>query len=390
MVEDLLILPFVLWGRVIAGSRPLKTSYEVYFFFPFHHIGGAERVHASIVQALRGRRALVIFTRRSHNEGFLQSFRDTGLDIMDISAYTDNKWKYWNNLIYRGIFSGYINKQQAPCVIFNGHSNFAYKLSRWIRKDIPQLELIHSFSSFSYIRVPFIPFYRETVMISRNRIQDHINLYSKWGIPTHYDARIRYVLNGIDLPERKAHHFRQDRLDLLYVGRGTPEKRVHLAAAIARELRKEKLPVQTGFVGDVDASLEDDNLQHDTRYGNVDDAAKLDDIYCRHGDVLLITSDQEGFPMVIMEAMARGSIILATPVGDIPVHVKTGVNGHLFTTVKQEQQIIREAVEYIRLLLTDPELCRFISDNNIRYAYENFGLPNFERQYRELIERHLH
>jgi glycosyltransferase involved in cell wall biosynthesis len=227
-------------------------------------------------------------------------------------------------------------------------------------------------------------------MISRNRINDHLTQYRKWGVPNFYDERIRYIVNGIELPEQKeVRVFEDDKLKMMYVGRGTPEKRVHLAGAIASELRKNKLPVEMSFIGDVAHELNSDNKTHDVCYGNVDNATVLHNLYVQRADILLITSSEEGFPMVVEEAMARGSIILATPVGDLPVHIKQGVNGFLFSTVSDEQLIIEEAVVFIRQLLSDAALCRTISSNNIEYAYSNFGLLNFEDSYKNLIESHL-
>ncbi|HSF45704.1 MAG TPA: glycosyltransferase [Chitinophagaceae bacterium] len=389
-LEDVLIFPFVWLGRRKARQFPLDREYDIFFFFPFHHIGGAEKVHANIVNAFRGKKALIVFTRRSKQAGFIEEFKRSGHQVMDISALTDDKSRYWNNLYYRGVFSGYINAQKQKTVVFNGHSNFAYKMSRWIRHDIAQIELIHSFSSFSYIRLPFLPFYCETVMISRNRINDHLNQYRQWGVPLFYDTRIRYIVNGIELPEQKELRvFEENTLKMMYVGRGTPEKRVHLAGAIATELRKHKLPVQMSFIGDVAHELGSDNQAHDVWYGNVDDASVLHNLYVQRADILLITSSEEGFPMVVEEAMARGSIIMATPVGDLPVHIRQGVNGYLFSTVNDEQRIIEEAVVFVRQLLADAALCQTISANNIEYAYANFGLLNFEESYRSLIESHL-
>jgi glycosyltransferase involved in cell wall biosynthesis len=389
-LEDLFILPFIWLGRMKAKKNPLPNTYEIFFFFPFHHIGGAERVHANITQALKGKKALIIFTRKSQHEGFLNEFKASGHEIMDVSAYTDNKKKYWDNLIYRGLFSAYINAQHKTPVVFNGHSNFAYKLSRWIRNDIPQIELIHSFSSFSYIRVPFLPFYRETVMISKNRIQDHLALYQRWGIPATYHNRIRYILNGIPLPEKKhAREFSENPLKLMYVGRATPEKRVHLCAAISSQLHKAGLPVVMSFVGNVSAALTDPD-QHDIFYGDVNDPAIIDDLYRTEADLLFITSSEEGFPMVVMEAMARGSVIIATAVGDLPVHIKHGENGFLFSSVSDENKIVAEGIDFVQRLLKDRDLCRRISRNNLQYAYENFGLATFEQVYRELFESYLH
>ncbi len=389
MMEDLMIMPFIWWGKSLAKRKPLEGEYDIFFFFPFYHIGGAEKVHTHIAHALKKKKSVIFFTRKSANNFFLEEFRSSGHMIIDISGFTDNKWKYWNNLVYRGIISAYINEQHKKKVVFNGQSNFGYKISRWISKDIPQVELIHSYSSFSYIRIPFLSFYRESVMISQNRIRDHIDMYARFGIPAHFNSKIRFIINGIPLPRITVPKtFTGKELKLLYAGRDTPEKRVHLVKEIGGACIGAMLPVSLSYMGDVSSVIKDTGDGHAKFYGNIGEAAKIDAIY-RDNDILLITSEEEGFPMVVMEAMARGCIILATPVGDIPVHVKENINGFLFSQVGDENKIIEEGLSIIRKLHADPSLCSSISANNIKYAAEHFGLATFEMNYQKLFDNYL-
>jgi glycosyltransferase involved in cell wall biosynthesis len=381
--------PFIWWGRYRARRNPLEGSFDIFFFFPFYHIGGAEKVHMQIAAALRNRKAVIFFTRKSHNAFFLEDFRKAGHRIIDISAFTDNKWRYWNNLVYRGVISAYINLQPGNKVVFNGQSNFGYKLSRWITPEIPQVELIHSFSSFSYIRIPFLPFYRETVMISRNRITDHLELYKRFGIPEYFSSRIRYIINGIPLPVKPVPKiFTGENIKLLYAGRDTPEKRVHLVRMIGEACIRSGVPVTVTYMGDVSGVIKEPVHSYESLHGNVGDPAQIDSIY-READVLLVTSGEEGFPMVVMEGMARGCIIIATPVGDLPLHIRPGINGFLFGQVSNEGQIIDEGVQLISRLLADPLLCAEISVANIKYAAEHFGLAIFEKNYQELFDNYL-
>ena len=117
MLEDLLIFPFVAWGSWRASKEPLGDEYEIFFFFPFYHVGGAEKVHASLTRAFADKKAIIIFTRKSVDDGFLSLFQSSGHRILDISAHTDSKWKYWLNLVYRGRFSHYINQQKRARLV---------------------------------------------------------------------------------------------------------------------------------------------------------------------------------------------------------------------------------------------------------------------------------
>jgi glycosyltransferase involved in cell wall biosynthesis len=389
MIEDLLIYPFILAGRRKAEEDPLQNNYDIFFFFPFYHTGGAEKVHAQIAMALRARRGLIIFTRKSENEGFMQAFRASGHDVLDISSRTDNKSRYWDNLVWRGFISQQINQQFRPPLIFNGQCNFGYKCAPWIRREITQIELIHSFNSFSRIRIPFIPFYSKTVMISRKAISDHMAQYRSLGIGKKRQERITYICNGVEIPgDAGEKDFEAQELRVLYAGRGTAEKRVHLTEDIAEACRAAGLPVRFTMMGDVEAGLRRKVPGSLQLLGNLTDTGEIDRAY-RDADILILTSSEEGFPMVVMEAMARGLIILATPVGDLPAHIRDSESGFLFSSSVSEDTIRQEGVTFITRLLSDRDLCRRISVHNREYARLHFSLERFEESYRNLLPQKL-
>ena len=56
---------------------------------------------------------------------------------------------------------------------------------------------------------------------------------------------------------------------------------------------------------------------------------QLDSLY-RRADVVVLTSRSEGIPLVLMEAMARGRIVLAPAITGIPEIVIPGKTGFLY------------------------------------------------------------
>ncbi|MDB5190627.1 MAG: glycosyltransferase family 4 protein [Segetibacter sp.] len=389
-IEDIIIFPFVLLGRIIAFIKPLDKEYRVYFFFPFYHTGGAEKVHAMVAQATGNSSCIIFFTRKSNDRNFHDEFVKTGCTIKEISGYTDNKWIYFANLIYRGIVTGHINRQKEKPLVFNGQSNFGYKISPWVRKDIPQIELIHSLCSFSYIRIPFLPFITQTVMISTVRIKEHIELYKRYNIPFRYAERINFIMNGIELPLTKPErHFDKDKISVLYVGRSTPEKRVHLIAEMAKVLATQSLPVEITFLGDVENAIPTELWQHCHFLGSHGDPEYIHQVYLS-SDILILVSDTEGFPMVVMEAMARGLAIISTAVGEVPLHVKHEENGFLITDFLNTDLVVQQSASYILKLYQDRKLLQEISKKNVSHAYENFGVERFNKQYQQLFQQTLH
>ncbi len=367
----------------MATINPLKKEYPIFFFFPFYHTGGAEKVHLQIAAAAGGNDCIVFFTRKSADDRFLNEFKKTGCNIKNISGFTDNKWLFFLNLIYRGIISGYINKQKQKPVVFNGQCNFAYKISPWLKKDMPQIELIHSLNTFSYIRIPFLPYITKTVMISKKRIEDHKELYKRLNIPSVYINKIIYIQNAIDV-EPQAIAKDDHNFTVLYAGRATEEKRIHLVAEIAKRLYDKKITIQFEIMGNVSGSLNITGYPFIKFHGNIHDQPRLNAIYSK-AHILILTSSTEGFPMVIMEAMAHGCAILATAVGDIPYHVKNNENGFLFHLTENETAIIDEAIEKIVWLKNNRGDLQRIEKNNINYAKHNFGIERFNKEYRDLF-----
>ena len=373
-------------GRIIAHFKPLAKKYETFFFFPFYHTGGAEKVHALVALAVGNSNCIVFFTRKSYDKNFYKDFEESGCHIRDISAFTGSKFLFPINLIYRGIVSGHINKQHLKPVVFNGQCNFGYKISPWVNKDIPQIELIHSFNTFSWIRLPFLPFISHTVMISKIRIEDHLRQYKKIQVPLPFYHKIQHIVNGIPLPERQKEKDYNGNLKVLYVGRGTEEKRVYIIAKMAEKAHLQKIPVDFIFMGDVKNAIPADLIKHCQLLGHQIEPAKIDEVYWQ-SHLVIITSNTEGFPLAIEEGMARGCAVMATAVGDIPVHVKNIENGLLFGSVDNEVTIMDEGVEFLALLCTNKKPLQEMSMRNRKYAMENFGIEAFNSSYQKLFQQ---
>lgn len=82
-------------------------------------------------------------------------------------------------------------------------------------------------------------------------------------------------------------------------------------------------------------------------------------------DILVLPSHAEGFPNIVMEALAEGMPVIATPVGAIPDSVKDGVTGALVQV--GDAQAIAAAV---RSYLADPDKL----ERQSRAALETAGL----------------
>ncbi|GJL62957.1 MAG: hypothetical protein NPIRA04_16110 [Nitrospirales bacterium] len=81
------------------------------------------------------------------------------------------------------------------------------------------------------------------------------------------------------------------------------------------------------------------------------------------------TSDTEGLPNAIIEAMASGRAVVTTDVGEAPILVEEGNTGFI---VKRNDQ--KKLVERLGLLIKDPALCARMGEAGRVKAEKEFSL----------------
>jgi glycosyltransferase involved in cell wall biosynthesis len=221
-------------------------------------------------------------------------------------------------------------------------------------------------------------------MISTVRIQEHLDLYQRYGIPEHYGNRIRFIMNAIDLPPRAGATEYRSTTTVLYVGRSTAEKRVHLVAETARRVKETTPSIEFHFLGEVADAIPAALHPYCHFWGNQSNAEVIADVY-NQSHILILVSDTEGFPMVVMEAMSRGLAVVSTAVGEVPLHVKDGVNGFLITPFDNGKTVVQAASGHILDLHRNRALLQAIAKENTEYAYSHFGMARFQTEYEALF-----
>ena len=150
------------------------------------------------------------------------------------------------------------------------------------------------------------------------------------GIPK---DRLRLLPNVVDTEKFKPGHSpASDRIRILAVGRLAEEKNYRRFLAVIARLRQlEGKSIAGAIVGG--GPLKDSLLEYARNLGLYpgvvefrDPLSEMQPVY-HAADIMVSTSDHEGTPNVIMEAMASGLPVVATRVGGVPdlvVHDETG------------------------------------------------------------------
>lgn len=385
-LEQIIMFPFILIGNMLARLNPLKQEYDVFLFFPGFAIGGAERVNAEILKCLDDKKVMVFFTKHSANKGMYHFFQLPHVEIRDISTWTDNKWVFWGNLIFRGICSRYINQQTTPPVVFIGQCNFGYKLTPHIKRNIKIHELIHMVDPrFNWVWGPFVPFLTTRILVGDVFIDKYTALYREMGIPDKYNQRFKKIVYRLEyIPDTWVVRNYSNPLRVYYAGRGGPQKRVHLLVEIISRCRAMNLPIQFHLAGSFKSELPQNLIDDGTYVGEIQGGEAMYAFHKEH-DILLMTSAFEGFPLVIMEAMAFGAIPVVPAIDAIPEHIQSGKNGFLLSNPQIETELVKDAVDQLSYLVAHKEQLMGISQEAYQYARSAFSAERFRQAYREVL-----
>jgi glycosyltransferase involved in cell wall biosynthesis len=138
--------------------------------------------------------------------------------------------------------------------------------------------------------------------------------------------------------------------DVVSVCRLVPVKRVDLFLATVAHAARELPRLRARIVGDGDlrAGLERQAAEMGL-LGRVRFEGQQADVagFLARSRTLLLTSDAEGLPLSVMEAMTCGVPAVVSAVGDLPDLVEDGVNGFLVEE-RRPEAFARRVVELLR------------------------------------------
>jgi glycosyltransferase involved in cell wall biosynthesis len=377
-IESILIYPIILLGKLFHQSFPIDTNFDLIMFCPSADIGGANKVNADICKCFPGKKILIVFSKKPKDNGFLFLFEKLNVTILDLHKKVDIKYLHFINIFYRGVLATWINKM-PNATVFGGESIYFYKVLPYIHKNKKRVELTHVNKWLDYTQA-FIPAIDTRIFSTENLLQDAAKIYRENNLPSQLSQRLKHIDNSIPIPENI--YKTAGTLQVVFIGRGSPQKRVPLVAKIAQKLHEQKSDVHVSFAGDVSAVLNINDYPFCTFYGNVA-GEEIKNIY-EQSDVLLLTSAFEGLPIAVMEMMAYGKVVVSTAVNAIPDYIVEGKTGFLLPTTTDEN-IIEEALRIINNLSVNKHLLDEIGAKSRAFALSHFSEEIFCREYRMIL-----
>ncbi len=182
-----------------------------------------------------------------------------------------------------------------------------------------------------------------------------ISAYNRRYLLEHFPAidpeKVIVSRMGVDAAERAppsamADSAKPRRFTLLAVGRLHAVKDHAFLIRACVRLRDSGLDFKCAIVGEgpergrLEAMIQEHRLQDRLTLHGFVTCQQRDFLYHR-ADVVVLTSRSEGIPVVLMEAMARGKIVLAPAITGIPELVIPGKTGFLYTAGTMEEFVSR-------------------------------------------------
>ena len=244
--------------------------------------------------------------------------------------------------------------------------------------DIIHLNNAPGLSASRFVSTPFVC----TIHHPRQKaLSDFYSFYPDVNYVTISDAqksleampKMTTIHHGISIPDYPFQ--REKRTYLSFIGRLAPVKGTHLAIAVAQ---KTGIPLKiAGEVQPIFRSYFEEQIKPHIdgkliEYIGEADMQMKNELLSNSMAMLFPIQWNEPFGLVMIEAMACGTPVIALPGGSVREVVRDGISGYVCDSVDQ-------MVERVRNLSISPTMIR-------RYAQENFSVDVMVKNYISLYE----
>ena len=286
---------------------------------PYFAVGGAEHFVLTLARQFREESCHVTFATSlffpPHSEEWRDKFYAITSDVVQVPLFVKA-----GDLL--AIYVHLIGSRKTSHVLVNNHA-VGFYLASHLRQVFPHVV----FTSYCHVNTGDVGGYPGMVA---QRSAHFDALFANNGAVANEMIRfganpslVHIAYTGVSIKQGAAplpSSFDEHKFNILWAARLNPEKRPLVAINVLQVLVFSIPNVHLHYAGagplqhELESYVNEQELQdHVTLHGFVADMAPM----YQHADVLLLTSDSEGVPYVILEAMANGLPVVATRVGGV-------------------------------------------------------------------------
>ena len=374
LLENTLSQPLRYCPRITPGRA------RVALITPHLGPGGAERVLLEVAGALPADRyEILLLATQSTDNRWSGEWRQSAAHVYDLAALVPPE------KTVAAVYSVITNWKCSAVLIQNSLAGYA--ALPHIRRDLPQarlMDIVHSVDEAWDLIAVTAELARQ--INARVAVSDAVrSRMIACGTP---EGSISVVRSGVDLEQfRPAPGLKKGpRKRILFAGRLDPVKRPTLLAGIAGELAATRSAKDFVFTvaGDgpeapaLRAGVRRHGLEEFFEFlGHVDDMPSV----MAAAEILLLTSRSEGVPLIVLEALACGTPVVASKVGAI-AEVLDSSCGVLIDPGSGEASAFAAALDR---LLSHANLCRQMGEAGRKKIASEYDLQRTRRAYAQLF-----
>lgn len=273
---------------------------------------------------------------------------------------------------------------RAPCVYLPNYDFDSAGMLPTLPKEVITLGILHSDEDIYYRFIEELGPWMDVVIAVSERIEDEV----RTRIPSVADRLVR-IPYGVPSQRAIVTKPPPSPLRVLYAGRiSQAQKRILDLGAIAAQCAAENLPIQFDIAGDGPElpalrELLARAAPHTTKLHGAVSPEEVN-LLAASAHVLMLTSEFEGLPVVLLEAMETGCVPVVTDirsgVRELVLHEETGL---LFPVGD-----ITAAVAALKRLVRSPnELHDYSIASHARFVTSDYSLRTVAKKYLAVIDR---
>ena len=348
-----------------------KDLKNILFVLPWMTTGGADKVALDIARELKDKYNWhFITTEKGQLNNWVGLFEKVSKNITDISFIKFNKNKA--KFIYKYCLENGVDK----IIISNSITGYrSLPLVKRKLKKIKVIDILHGEGGklegggYPFLMQPYEKHVDTHIVVTDYLKKLLINKYNN------DPDKIKVIHNGIDMScfdlIRKNNNKK-----IVWVGRMSPEKHPEVILKIAKEMPEHIFKL----IGGGDMYDEIQYMSQDLKLSNVDIVGEKNNINKELEDcsMLVMTSEIEGFPIVLLEAGAKGLPVIAPNVGGISEYIISRKNGYM---VKEYDRI----GEYAKAINCIAKNDIWPNEKIRSHANEKYSIQEIIKEYEKIL-----
>lgn len=363
---------------------------QLLFIVPWLEVGGGDRVNLLIAQSLDKEEYDLHFitTEKSRHE-WHKKFKGITPHIFHLRNSLPETEFFWE---YNQLILEYIKEAQIDLIILS-NSSIGYTCLPAIREKFPHIRVIdilhgqggkNEGGGFPAFSLPYAGYLDKRVTIN-NYLVDY--MCHKYQLEK---SSFTIIHNGVDTD-----HFKpigsasREPFTVSFIGRLSAEKNPGIFIDIASRVVEDpgSHSIEFRIVGDGPQRIEIERrifvrkLSKKIRVEGFSHQVKQ---VLEETSVLILCSEMEGLPMVILEAMAMGIPVIASNVGGVPELVINGQTGFLIDIHASDR--VEQFSAAVNKLSSDRKMYEEMSRAALDYVRSQFSISRMTQAYQSLLK----